>query len=128
MPEEALQVYGNLFKLMIDSQSLNIDEIKKMSAFLHMAITMLFRGHKTRNLKRSAEFLLSEEEFIDLIVDATEWAEIPADASALTFIFSQLDTDKDKHISYKCYIDFISQSIGNKTSIEIQDYFTSLLE
>lgn len=116
MSEAEESNYKNLFKLIVETSILTPKDHQKILTFLHMATTMLVRGHKTRYFKLWDQFVLSEEEFTDLIVDSTEWAELPMDASALKFIFSQLDSDSDHYISYSSYMKFIKQAVDNKSS------------
>lgn len=72
--EEVEFAHKNLFKLIIEPSMMSQKEIKKMLTFLHMAIIMLLRGHKTKIFRNWSQFNLSCQEFIDLIIDATEWA------------------------------------------------------
>lgn len=91
-----------------------------------MGTTMLVRGHKTKSFKQWDRYLLSEEQFADLIIDSTDWAELPMDTSAIKFIFSQLDFDNDHYISYSSYMKFIKQAVDNKTSEQLSEHLASL--
>lgn len=49
--DEVEFAHKNLFKLIIEPSTMSQKELKKMITFLHMAIIMLLRGHKSKTFK-----------------------------------------------------------------------------
>ena len=58
------------------------------------------RGHFAKKFTKWSQFILNQQEFIQLVLEATEWAEIPANVNILGRIFLELDTNRDGFITY----------------------------
>lgn len=79
----------------------------------------LLRGHKQKRWAKWEEFKLNKNDFIELVLAATEWASVPADPKILSLIFDNLDTDKDGYITYKQYLEFIRSCVLTRTNPEL---------
>lgn len=94
--------------------------------FLHVGLINLLRGHKARRWTKWNEFKLNKSEFIELVLEATRWASVPADPKLLSLIFDHLDTDHDGYITYKQYLEFIRSCVLTRTNPELEEYLNSL--
>lgn len=125
--EEVDFVLRNLFKLLIDPNTLiSNDDLRKIIIFLHVGLINLLRGHKAQRWSKWNEFKLSKQDFIDLVLAATEWVSIPADVTLLGLIFDNLDTDKDTFITYKQYLEFIKSCVLTKTNPDLDAFINGL--
>lgn len=103
--EEVDFVLRNLFRLLIDPNVyISDDDLRKIIVFLHVGLINLLRGHKQKRWAKWEEFKLNKNDFIELVLAATEWASVPCDPKILSLIFDHLDTDKDGYITYKQYL------------------------
>ena len=125
--EEVDFVLRNLFRLIIDPDVLiTDDDLRKIIIFLHVGLINLLRGHKAERWAGWRDFKLNKGDFIALIMTATDWTSVPADATLLSFIFVNLDTDKDGFITYKQYLEFIRSCVLTKTNPELDAFINSL--
>lgn len=98
------RIYGILF----DGNSLySDDEITRLLLILHIGLVLLLRGHNGRKFARWSDRLISQREFLDLILEATRWATLPFNTDTLIKIFLKLDTNRDGYISYLEYFQFL---------------------
>jgi hypothetical protein len=102
------------------------DDLRRIIIFLHVGLINLLRGHKAHRWAKWNEFKLSKQDFIDLVLAATEWTSLPADVTLLGLIFVNLDTDADGFITYTQYLEFIKSCLLTKTNPALDDYINSL--
>lgn len=125
--EEVDFVLRNLFRLLIDPNIyITDDDLRKIIVFLHVGIINLLRGHKQRRWANWAQCKLTKQDFIDLVLMATEWATVPSDPKLLSLIFDRLDTDNDGLITYKQYLEFIRSCVLTRTNPELEAFINSL--
>ena len=116
-----------MFKLIIDPDIyITDDDLRKILVFLHVGLVNLLRGHKAKKWVKWNEFKLNKSEFIELVLEATKWANVPADPKLLSLIFDRLDTDNDGYITYKQYLEFIRSCVLTRTNPELDAFINSL--
>jgi len=120
-------VRRNLFRLLIDPNIyITDDDLRKIIVFLHVGIINLLRGHKAKRWAKWREFKLNKQDFIDLVLMATEWAVVPTDPRLLSLIFDRLDSDHDGFITYRQYLEFIRSCVLTRTNPELEAFINSL--
>lgn len=120
-------VLSDLFKIIFDIYNYSSeDEIRKLLLLLHIGIILLWRGHKAKRFVRWSDLMINQEEFVRLVLEATEWAELPVDPKILIQIFLRLDTNRDGYITYFEYFSFLRACIGCPPNFQLDSFFDSL--
>lgn len=73
----------------------------------HCGEIALQRAHKKSLIGKGAERKLNVTEFLALLNDAYSFLNVRTDESNATEIFRKFDTDRDNHITYVEYFQFI---------------------
>jgi len=121
-------VLRNIFRYLVNKSGLALEmELVRIILYVLFAELTLFRMHKAGQIKRSKERLISLEEFIELMTQATKWMKNPIPKGLLEKIFGEIDTDKDGYITYLEFVIFIKRYFsGSRTESSIDWSFPDL--
>ena len=70
--------------------------------------------------------MINQREFVDLVVEATQWAELPFNVNLLSQIFTRLDTDRDGYITYLQYFQFLLSILGLPANSNWLNFFNGM--
>lgn len=101
------------------------DDITRLLLILHIGLVILLRGHNNRRFGRWSDKLISQREFLDLILEATQWVSIPFNSQTLIQIFLRLDTNRDGFISYLEYFQFLLLILNIPHNANLLNFFNN---
>ena len=119
-------VIERIYAILFDANSLySDDDITRLLLILHIGLVILLRGHNNRRFGRWSDKLISQREFLDLILEATQWVSIPFNSQTLIQIFLRLDTNRDGFISYLEYFQFLLLILNIPHNANLLNFFNN---
>ena len=119
-------VLERIYVILFDANSLYSDQdLYRLLLILHLGLVILLRGHNNRRFGRWSDRLISEREFLDLILEATRWASLAFNSQTLIQIFARLDTNRDGYISYLEYFQFLLLILNIPHNANLLNFFNN---
>lgn len=106
--------------------SLTFDELIALILTIYFTEILFRRKFKSNNSKGWSQHKLSLEDFINIFTESTFFIRIKPSIEDLTYIFNELDTDKDGFITFNQYVNFVRKYLGNGIDLSSSKYSADL--
>lgn len=106
--------------------SLTFDELIALILTIYFTEIIFRRKFNSNNSKGWTQHKLSLEDFIKIFTESTFFIRIKPSIEDLTYIFNELDTDKDGFITFNQYVNFIRKYLGNGIDLSSSKYSADL--
>lgn len=102
--------------------ALTFDELISLILTIYFTEILFRRKFKSNNSKGWTGQKLNLEDFISIFTESTFFIRIKPSIEDLTYIFNELDTDKDGFITFNEYANFIKKYLGNGIDLSSSKY------